>query len=373
VEFSTDPAGEMVGKLLRSAGASVVKIEPPGGACSRRVPPFVRGDPSGESLHFLWYNAGKKFLTVESTSSGHDPALAELLAGADVVIHSERPEAAERRELDYKSIRAFNPRAIVCAITPFGQTGPWVHYSACDLTALAGAGMLLLCGYDDLTIAPVRPGGYQSYHVAATFAVNSILIAVLHRGVSGPGQFLDVSVHDAVAVSLDLANPYWSYPKATVHRQASRGAAPVPTQPAVFRAADGRWLQVNLMISEDQAWRRFVSWLRDGGLSVDLEEPSYEFPAFRREHAGHIYQILDAFVGLHPADQLFWTAQDHGVPAGVVYAPEELVTDPHLAARGFFAEVPLRDGGGVPFPKVPFEAGVGYAARFPHTGHADPD
>lgn len=92
MEISDDPGGEYTGKLLAGAGADVIKVEPPSGAAGRRIGPFIgdRTDPEA-SLHFHWYNAGKRSVTIDEADEAGRRSLAELIAGADVLLTSLPP------------------------------------------------------------------------------------------------------------------------------------------------------------------------------------------------------------------------------------------------------------------------------------------
>ena len=100
------------------------------------------------------------------------------------------------------------------SITDFGLTGPWADYQSSDLVALATSGLLITSGYDDHSIPPIRPGGNQAYHTAASFAHQAVLLGLLQRQQSGDGGLIDVSIQEAAGVTVELANPYWFYPRA---------------------------------------------------------------------------------------------------------------------------------------------------------------
>src|SRR5215216_4559106 len=124
IELGDDPAVELTGKLLAEMGAEVVKVEPPQGAASRRLGPFAGHGPDPErSLHFWYYNTSKRGLRLDTEWPAGRALLGRLLADADVAIHALLPAEAAGRRLDAASLRAANPRLIVCAVTPFGQDG----------------------------------------------------------------------------------------------------------------------------------------------------------------------------------------------------------------------------------------------------------
>ena len=353
VELADTPAGEHTGKLMADAGAVVIKVEPPEGATSRRTGPFRGGVPHPDaSLAFWTYNTSKQSVVVDRP----DPAsgdLAALLDGADVVITTDGPARLLQRGLDPAAMMEGRPRLIVLSVSPFGLTGPWADYRTSDLVGLAAGGPLNSCGYDDHSIPPILPGGNQAYQNAASYATMALLLALIQRQADGQGQLVDVSMHEANAVSCELANPYWFYPKAIVQRQTSRHAQPVPTQPALFPCADG-YVYFALILGDLHLWKSLVTWMDDALLAADLVEPDFEDFAHRQAEFAHVQEVLEVFFLLHDAETLYLEGQRRGLPVGPLRAFEDLPDDEHLQAREFFVDVDLGDGTTGRFPGAPF-------------------
>ena len=266
IELSEDPAGDYTGRLLAEMGAQVIKLEPPEGSSARAIGPFAGGEAGPEaSLNFRFYNSNKKSVVADLRTPAGIALLRDLCRGADVFISTLQPAALRAIDLDLDVLRADNPRLIVLSVTAFGLTGPWADYLSSDLVALAAGGPLNSCGYDDHSIPPIRPGGNQAYHSAASFAHIGVLLALLERQRSGEGQLVDVSMHEACAVNIELANPYWFYPRVNVQRQTCRHAQPSPTQSALFRSADDRFVYFALILSDPKAWASTVAWMDEKG------------------------------------------------------------------------------------------------------------
>ncbi|MCW2622962.1 MAG: frc 8 [Frankiales bacterium] len=338
VELATDVGGEQTGKLLADLGATVIKVEPAAGSPTRAVGPWADGVVSPDtSLAFWTYNTGKQSVVLDLPAGR--PQLDELLASADVLICTLRPRELAAAELDHEALLARYPTLIVLSVTPFGLTGPWADWLSSDLVALAAGGPLASCGYDDHSIPPIRPGGNQGYQTAASFAHSALLLALLQRRRTGAGQLVDVSMHEALAVSGELANPYWFYPKVIVQRQTCRHAQPEPTQPALFQCGDGRYVYFALILADQKPWQQLVAWLDEEGLALDLLDPAYSSLAHRQANFSHVQDRVEAFFLLHDADWAYHEGQSRGLPIGTVAAPEELLADEHLAARGYFVDV----------------------------------
>jgi crotonobetainyl-CoA:carnitine CoA-transferase CaiB-like acyl-CoA transferase len=354
IELADDPGGEYAGKLLADLGADVVKVEPPEGAPSRHVGPFENDVEGPEaSLLFRAYNTTKRSVVLANDEGGRT-ALHALVSGADVLLTTKRADEARELGLDFSALREANPGLIILAVTPFGLEGPWSHYRSSDLIGLAAGGPLLSCGYDDHSIPPIRPGGDQSYMTSASFAHTGLLLALLERQRTGRGQLVDVSMHDANAVSGELANPFWFYPRVKVIRQTARHAQPSPTQPALFKSADERYLYFALILADLKPWNALVEWMDSVGLAADLVEPEYQDLAHRQANFGHVQEMVEVFFMVHEADELYHEGQRRGLPIGVTNAPEDLFTDEHLLARDFFVPVEQPTGGTALQPGSPY-------------------
>jgi len=351
VEVANDLGGEFTSLLLAQMGAEVVKLEPPEGSPTRRVGPFAKGHQGPDaSLNFWFYNSNKKSVTADLAAPAGKATLAGLLADADIFVCTLQPAALKAAGLDLAALSDAHPRLIVLSVTAFGLTGPWADYKSSDLVALAAGGPLNSCGYDDHSIPPIRPGGNQAYHSAASFAQIGVMLALLERQKTGRGQVLDISMHEACAVNVELANPYWFYPRVHVHRQTCRHAQPSPTQSALFRCADGRYVYFALILSEPKAWTALVNWMDSKGMAVQLTDPAFSDVAYRQQHFHEVQELVECFFLIQDSHEAYHDGQAAGLPIGVLNAPEDLFDDEHLKARGFFVDVEHEGLGKVTYP-----------------------
>ncbi|MFZ0665954.1 MAG: CaiB/BaiF CoA-transferase family protein, partial [Acidimicrobiales bacterium] len=349
------PAGELVGKILGQMGAEVVKIEPLGGSPTRHVGPYKNGEPDIEhSLSFWFYNAGKHSAELDYDAVGFADRLADLTAQADVVVSTLPFQRCQELGVSYDTLLEHNPRLCIVSITPFGLSGPWRDWVSSDLVSMSLGGALHSCGYDDHSIPPIRPGGDQSFHSAASFALISLGIGLIEREASGLGQIFDLSIHDSVAVLPELANPFWFYPKAVIHRQTCRHAQPSPTSPTAFLCSDGRYVYFLLRNADNRQWRKCVELLTRYNLQVDLGEPVWDEFEYRRDNYWHIQEVLEVFFLLNDSNQIYREAQQMGLPMGRVNAPEDLLVDPHLLEREFFDTIEDLDGDPAVYPGPPY-------------------
>lgn len=363
--------GAFAGKLLADLGADVVLVEPPAGHPTRRYAPFAGDvDDPERSLFFWHYNTSKRGVALDLDAAAGAGDFRRLVAGADVVVEAEPPGRLAELGLDHTDLRAAHPGLVWVAITPFGHDNPRTGEPATDLTVLAGGGPVWSCGYDDHTVAPVRGGGNQGLHTACLWAVMGALTALLARDVTGEGQFVDVSMHAAANVTTEAATYEWLVAGATVQRQTARHAAVHPTMNTDAVGTDGRQVNTGVPPRSAAELRAVLEWLDELGGREHFDE--FALLEVGVERGGvQIHQIFgDAeamavfgagrgavqFIAERvTAYDYFVGAQSRGLACGIVYAPEEVLSDPHFVARGFPVAVRHDDlGRDVVYPGAPF-------------------
>ena len=337
--------GHFCGKLLGDLGADVVKIEPPGGEPCRGIGPFLDDVPHPDrGLPFWYYNTSKRGITLNLQTEDGRALFRRLAAGADIVLETFRPGYLASLGLDHESLRAENPGLIVCALTPFGQTGPWRDYLSSDLSHMAAGGEMASCGYDEADVPnapPIAPGGGNAWHMGGHYAYMAIAAALVYRTMSGEGQLIDVSIHEACALTTESAIANYIYRGETLLRQTGRHHAPAPTARTQFRAKDG--IYVTALISgglNPRNVRSLADLMDRYGMAGDLKDPKYQDPAVIAENAARIIDgLLASFIASLPAEEVYRAGQGAGFTWGAVRAPEDLLKDEHLHDRGFLKTV----------------------------------
>jgi crotonobetainyl-CoA:carnitine CoA-transferase CaiB-like acyl-CoA transferase len=147
--------GPFLTMVLADMGADVVKVEDP------RMGDYLRGMPplhkaSGMSGRFLAINRGKRSIALDLKVAAARDAFLKLVDKADVIVESFRPRVMDKLDLGYATLAARNPAIIVCSISGYGQTGPWVERAGHDLNYIATAGVLAMTG--PTGGAPQMPG-----------------------------------------------------------------------------------------------------------------------------------------------------------------------------------------------------------------------
>lgn len=357
---TTEEKGEFCARLLADLGAEVIRVEPPGGAASRRLPPFA---PDGTtSLYFAYRNTNKRGVTLDIADSEGRSLFERLLADADVWIESFAPGQLASFGLDPAEVLERHPRLVLCSITDFGQTGPYRDYIGTDMIGFATGGLMYRAGVPERPPL-VAPGNlaYDSTGVTATFAITAALV---RRSATGRGQHLDVSVMEAVANQADWTLP--SYSRTGGYQQRAGSGPMYP----LYRCTDG---YVRMIILSPRQWTAILQWL---GEPDALKDDAWANPLFRAMNR----DVLDGFMG-----ELFGgmtkfeavaEAQRRGIVVTPVLTPPEVLDNEHTRERRTFVEAEVAAGvRGKMMAGVTEMDGVryGYRERAPTVGEDNDD
>ncbi len=370
IELANDPIA-WAGKLLADMGADVILVEPPEGDRARGYGPFVDDEPGDDrSLYWWHYHTSKRSVTLDLDDPGDADRFRALLGTADVLLEAEPRHRLAALGFDYDDLTAIRADIVHVSVTPYGRNDPKSDRPFTDLTVMAAGGPVWSCGYDDHSLPPVR-GPQQGYHTASHFAVLSTLTALLHRGVSGEGQFIDVSMHAACNVTTEAASYSWLVARQTVERQTGRHAAVNPSSETQQRCADGRHANTGVPPRTPDEFGRLLKWLRETGLEDELPEAvflemgaewdgPFDLSRIGRDDAvtaifGAGREAMKLIASRLPAQDFFVGCQRAGLAAGAVNAPEEAFEDEHFKARGIQVEVEHEDlGRTVRYPGAPY-------------------
>lgn len=246
--------GPVATSHLADLGAEVIKIEDTGAGDYARTmgPGAAEANAAGEdSPLFRLVNRNKKSLRLDLKQAAGVEVVLRLAAGADMLFESFRPGVADRLGVGYEAIRAVNPRLVYCAITGYGQTGPWAQRAGHDLNYIATAGLLDQIGTTGG--APAIPNVQIGDLLGGSLtALVGALAAVIGAKTTGQGSYVDIAMTDAV-----LAHNI--FPLLTVQaegRPLPRGedllTGGVPCY-GVYRTADARYLAVAAL--EPKFWQ----------------------------------------------------------------------------------------------------------------------
>jgi crotonobetainyl-CoA:carnitine CoA-transferase CaiB-like acyl-CoA transferase len=370
IELASDRAAH-AGKLLGDLGADVVVVEPPGGHRSRWYGPFVDDVVDPDRCLWWWhYNTSKRSVVLDVHDEADRARFRELVATADLVLEGEDPGVLDDLGIDHRQLREADPRLVWVSVTPFGRLLADVREPATDLTILAGGGAVWNCGYDDHSMAPVRPSGGHAHHTASSFAVLGALTALLHRDTSGRGQHVDVSMLAATNVTTEVSSVYWLHEGATLQRQTGRHASEQPTTEIQLRCADGGYVTTPLALTSTGNFQSAIDWLEELGAMAEHDEAFFlqmgvdqggvsmkvlgvDPVATEIYRAGR--EALRLIASKLTVAEVFVGAQERGIACGAVYAPDEALQDAHFVARGFPTAVEHPElGRSFTYPGLPF-------------------
>jgi crotonobetainyl-CoA:carnitine CoA-transferase CaiB-like acyl-CoA transferase len=275
-------AAPLCTRHLADLGADVIKIERPGdGDFARAYDDYVNGICS----HFIWLNRGKRSVTLDVKHTEARAALDTLIAGADVLVQNLAPGAAARLGLTHEALKPANPKLVVCDISGYGESGPFVQKKAYDLLIQAESGLISVTGSAD---EPSRVGISIADIATGMYALTGILGALLRRGRTGEGANVKVAM-------LDALGEWMTYP---MLRHAYSGSAPprVPTShPAIapygaHRTKDG---QIILGLQNEREWATFCQKvLGDPAVQTD---PRFATQPQRRVNREALTALIEDF------------------------------------------------------------------------------
>jgi benzylsuccinate CoA-transferase BbsE subunit len=197
----SDEKGALCGKMFADMGAEVIKVEPPPGCPSRKIPPFLDDQPDLEhSLHFLAFQAGKRSITLNLENADGRELLKQLVKRSDFLVEAFPLGRLDSLGLGYDALAALNPRLIHASITPFGDKGPGKDYKAADIVSWASGGAMFMMGTEGKP--PIQMSAPQAWlHAAAEAAVAS-MIAHYARVADGLGQHIVINAQACVVWTL---------------------------------------------------------------------------------------------------------------------------------------------------------------------------
>jgi crotonobetainyl-CoA:carnitine CoA-transferase CaiB-like acyl-CoA transferase len=311
-------------------GADVLKVEPPGGDLMRTLGPFLHGIPHHDrSLLFWFYNTSKRSITLDLRRPTGQEIFKQLAAQVDVIVESFAPGTLTSLGLGYEELRRLNTKLVLTSISPFGQTGPYRDYRSSDTVAEALGGMMYTNGAADEP--PLQALGLQAYHSASFFAAVGTMSALWARDALGAGQWVDVSIQEAVAAAVEHVAPFYHQGLGSPTRH---GSLHWSRYFRVGRCRDGYIMHCTL-----GDWTSLVEWVKGDDKAQDLGEPQWEELQHRQAHAEHLFDVLDDWAKDYSVAELMEGAQLRRIPYAMVHPPEALVDDPQLHARGFFSTV----------------------------------
>ncbi len=315
-------AGPYCSMMLGDMGADVLKVEMPRTGDETRAwgPPFV----SGESGYFLSVNRNKRGMTLNLKDARGKAILEKLVARADVLLQNFSPGTLEKLGFPFERLQALNPRLIYCAISGFGQTGPFAVKAAYDQILQGMGGLMSLTG--PVEGPPTKVGIPIADIVSGMFAAYAVMVALLHRERTGRGQMIDTSLLDGqVALLTFQAQRYFLDGKAP-----GRGGNchPVIAPYELFKTKDS---YINVAAGNNSLWSRFCQAL---GLTQYVEDPRFRGNPERVANRAALVAIIEERFSRSTTAEIVALLDAVGVPCGAVQNLAEVFADPQVTHLG---------------------------------------
>ena len=312
--------GAYASQMMADFGADVIKVEEPGsGDYGRYMPPH---GPGGMGQLFLAINRNKRSMTLNLKSAGGRSIFLRLVEHADVILESFRPGVLDRLGLGYEQLKEVNPGLISCAISGYGQDGPYRLRAGHDLNYAGYAGLLYYNrGQDGQPAMPATQLGDLAG--GSYMAVIGILTALVGRAQTGEGRTVDVSMTEGVLSLLPL----------TAGAYLNTGKAPRPGHSTldgglpcynIYETRDGK--HVTLAALEPKFWHTFCTHIGH------LELLPFHLPVGPGEREQAI-EMLRAIFKTKTRDEWIAELADIDACVGPVYSIDEALNDPQAQAR----------------------------------------
>jgi len=340
VEMGQLIAGPFCGKTLGEFGADVVKIEAPGSGDPLRNWRLLQ---DGTSVWWQVQSRNKRSVAIDLRAAEGQDLARRLIAEADVLIENFRPGTLEAWGLGWDDLRRLNPGLVMLRISGYGQTGPYRDLPGFGAIGEAMGGLRHLTGEPGRV--PVRVGVSIGDTLAALHGTIGVLLALYHRKAhGGPGQVIDVALHEAVFNVMESLLPEYSAFGAV--REAAGSALPGIAPSNAYRCADGYVLVAG---NGDSIFRRLMDVVGRPDLAA---APDLQGNAGRVARVDELDAAIGAWTLSRPIDEVLRLLGAARVPAGRVYTAKDIHEDPHYRARDMILRQTTRDGHEVDVPGI---------------------
>jgi crotonobetainyl-CoA:carnitine CoA-transferase CaiB-like acyl-CoA transferase len=323
MDFTQVLAGPTTSRYMAEMGAEVIKVEiAPNGDISRAVP-YLR---DGRSGYYVQQNRGKRSLCLDLKKPAGAAVIRELIPKVDVLLENYAPGVIGRLGFGYDTVRALNPKIVMCSISTFGQTGPLATRPGYDFIGCAHSGVLSMIGERDQP--PALPQVGVGDISTGVHALSGILAALFHRERTGEGQYLETSLLDC----------YFSYHDMTVHSASLSGGTIHPSRNGSHHFAvaplgmfNGKNGSILIMASTDHQFGYLCGAMGRAELSSDAR---FKGNPERMANVVELKRLIQEWFDATPDAEVFQRFDEFRVPYAPVLTVEEAMAHPHLRERG---------------------------------------
>ena len=344
----TDQKGHLCGRILGDMGADVIKIEPPGGDPARNNGPFYHDQVDPEkSLNWFYTNANKKGVTLDLENPEGKEIFKQLVVQADLIVESFKPGTMKKLGLGYEQLCEIKPDIILTSIAPFGQSGPYAEYKVTDIVAAAMGGMAGVFG--DADRPPVRITAPQSFFLASQHGAVGSLSALYHREMTGEGQWVDVSMQEAICYTLTYFLQGWEQVRMTRIRSGANSLK----QRLEIGELKSQWTYpcrdgyVCVAIqgaggAPIKSSRALVAWANEEGYALDIKNyqwESWDSATVEQSQQEMLENAIAPFLATKTKIELLEAAVKRRILLAPVYTVADLLENPQIQYREYWQPV----------------------------------
>lgn len=324
-------AGPFCAYQFALLGADVIKVETPGtGDLARQLGADPALNKANMGASFLAQNAGKRSITLNLKSKSGRAVFERLVKTADVVVENFRPGVMERLGVGYSRLKDVHPGLVYCAISGFGADGPLRNNPAYDQIIQGLSGVMSVTGTPDT--APLRVGYPVADTMGGITAAFAIAAALVGRGRTGQGTFIDVSMLESTLVAMGWAVSNWLIAGVAPRAMGNDNMTSAPS--GTFRTADR---PLNIAANKQDQFETLARLIDRAEL---IDDPRFKERETRKANRAALTVEVEA--GLQAATAAQWSTRLNaaGVPAGEVLDVPSILLHPQVTGRGLVKSLP---------------------------------
>ena len=325
LDFGRYIAGPFCGTLLGDLGADVIRIEKVDGSEDRFLSPITE---DGDGALFMQLARNKRSLTLNPMKPEGREVVKRLVATADVVVANLPPDTLEAMGLDYNSLRAIKPDIILTMISAFGRGGPYSNRVGFDGLGQAMSGNMYMSGTSEQPVKAYAP--FIDFGTASLAAFGT-MSALFERQKTGRGQIVEGSLFNTALTMMNGTVIEQAAIKAnrlaTLNR--SQTSAPADT----FKTKDG-WVLVQTV--GGPLFKRWADLMGEGHW---LDDDRFKTDISRGDNGEIISERLASWCAERTNEEVLAEMEKARIPAGPILSPQQVLEDPHIAAKGLFESV----------------------------------
>jgi formyl-CoA transferase len=323
IDLTQVRAGPTCCRQLADWGADVIQVQ---------MPEHMRGDDTlggQDGSDYQYTHRNKRSITLDLKQADGIATLKRLIDTADVVVENFRPDVKFRLGIDHETLSKTNPGLVYASISGYGQDGPYASRPGFDQIAQGMGGLMSVTGLQGQ--GPVRVGIAIADLCAGIFAAQGILVALLERGDSGQGQWVQTSLLEAMVYMMDFQTARWTIDGEIAQQAGNFHPTSIPT--GVYKARDG---YMNIAVFGSKIWERFCNIL---GAPEWIADPRSHDKSSRSVNRDWLNDEINQRLALQ--DRAYWVKQfnEGGVACGLINNMAEVFEEPQVQHLGMLKEV----------------------------------